>query len=142
MSFVSRRKDYCQHIVNEAQFDVDALAGQLPHYAFYSPNLDNDGHDPVDNPQEGLREAAGWLERFLRKYRPLLSSTLIVVTFDESRDAKNNIYTVFLGDMVRPDTYDQPYTHYNILRTIEENFHLGHLADGDSCAKPIERVWR
>jgi hypothetical protein len=32
---------------------------------FYSPNLDDDGHDPMSNPQEGLKKASDWLRAFL-----------------------------------------------------------------------------
>lgn len=147
MSFRRIQREECAKIVPAEQFFVDKTA--LPNYAFYSPNLDNDGHDPISDPQEGLAKAASFLKRFLD---PLLDDhrlrqdTLIVVTFDESRDQsykyKNHIYTVFLGDMVKRGEYGENYNHYNVLRTIEENFGLAPLADGDGSAKPIVDVWK
>ena len=85
---------------------------------------------------------------------PLLSDlifmrgTLVIVTFDESnphsRDAAvNHIYTVFLGPMVESGkTIVDNYNHYNVLRTIEENFGLCPLGEGDIGAKPITSVWK
>src|SRR5437588_318918 len=81
--------------------------------------------------------ASRWLQGFLEpdwnngeplwKHKAFMD-TLIVVTFDESYDtspeAGNHIYTVFLGSMVqhRPEGIPDNYNHYNVLRTIEENF--------------------
>lgn len=145
MTFVNGKTE-CGSIVNAEEFEKDVQAGALPHYAFYSPDLDHDGHDPVRHPRTGLSKAARWLTSFLKQYRPSLKNTLIVVTFDESRnddgEFKNHIYTVFLGDMVKPGEYDSPYNHYNVLATIADNFGVGRVGDGDSCARPIEGVWR
>lgn len=66
------------------------------------------------------------------------SGTLIVVTFDESDfnalgfdtsyDGPNQICTVLLGGMIAPGTVvSTPYNHYNLIRTVEENFSLGSL---------------
>ena len=37
---------------------------------------------------------------------------------------------------------DQPVTHYDLLRTIEDNFALGTLGQGDAAAAAITDVWR
>ena len=57
MSFTSIQNTpkQCAHIVNAQTFDPH----NLPHYAFYSPDLDHDGHDT------GLETAAAWLQMFL-----------------------------------------------------------------------------
>ena len=150
LSFVRVQLRECYNIVPaELQFDKDLKA--FPNYAFYTPDLDNDGHDPQSSPTEGLAKAAAFLKQFLDLLldgHRLPKDTLIVVTFDESHDQtykyKNHIYTVFLGDMVQPtaDGYGGNYNHYNVLRTIEENFGLVPLADGDGKAKPITEVWK
>jgi hypothetical protein len=70
--------------------------------------------------------------------------TLIVVTFDESakRSRDNRIYTVLYGDMVCAHSISRrPYNHYNVLSTIEQNFGLAPLAEGDGAARPIDDVW-
>src|SRR5262249_29184129 len=99
LSFVGVQKDGCANVVPGAQFLADWKAGTLPHYAFFSPDLDNDGHDPVTDPPKGLGKASRWLEEFLT---PLLADaafrkrTLVVVTYDESlgSNRENPIYTV------------------------------------------------
>jgi hypothetical protein len=118
----------------------------LPRYGFYTPNLDDDGHDPPLNPAKGLRKASTWLKNFLTNWFPpdARKGTLIVITFDEAEppeEQTNHIYTVFLGDMVKKGEYDQPYNHYSVLRTIEMNFGLPALNSGDKEARIISEVW-
>jgi hypothetical protein len=78
--------------------------------------------------------------------------TLIVVTFDEADfdasgydtnyDGPNQIYTVLLGDMITPGTViDTPYNHYNLIRTVEENFQLGSLKKNDDGANWFRFLW-
>lgn len=142
MSFVRVQKNQCDRVVDGQQFQADLAAGTLPTYSFYSPDMDNDGHDT------GIDFSSKWLKGFLEPLRrdPQRSKgLLIVVTYDESKfdplGDPNHIYTVFLGDMIKPGRYDAPYNHFNVLRTIENNFHLAPLAEGDGGAKPIAGVW-
>lgn len=128
------------HVLPATAFDPT----NLPAYAFYSPDMKNDGHDT------GLRYAAAWLQRFLD---PLLvpgrlpPRTVVVVTFDESggnvvTDSKNHIYTVLLGPAVQTGPADTTYhDHFDLLRTVEDDFGLTPLANGDSAARPISGVW-
>jgi hypothetical protein len=140
MSFddVRTNPQRCSQMVNSDQLAVDIAANQLPGFSFYVPNLNNDGHDMP------LAYAAKWLSGFLD---PKLSDpgfrneTLVVVTFDEASDsasADDLIYTVLLGPMVRTNTTDAgAYSHYNLLRTIEDNFGLGSLNRNDATAVPF-----
>ena len=137
----------CARIVSASEFDWDYAAGQLPTYMFYSPDLDNDGHDPILSPETGLKKAAVWLHGFLD---PLLADpdflrrTLIVVTFDESRSdgRRNHIFTLLLGGGVVPGESSLPYDHFDVLRTIEWNFGLQALAGGDGAAHVIAEAWQ
>lgn len=155
-----------QHIVNAAEnFELDLAAGRLPHYSFYTPNLINDGHslppygfppNPLDNCNETqdkyppahpledkdqLLNIEAFLKNFLgddpvSKFPP---ETLIVITFDESYGAEvpYNIYTLLIGDMLEAGTVrHEPYNHYSLLRTIEDNFGLGTLGRNDAAATP------
>lgn len=144
MSFVPVQDKQCTNIVSASTFASDRAAGNLPNYAFYSPDLDHDGHDT------GVAEAASWLEGFLD---PLHADglwppgTLIVVTFDESRNQSSGygdrIYTVLLGNMIRPGAIILGRRdHYDVLRMIEDNFGLCPLADGDGAAQPITGIWK
>lgn len=146
LSFRSVQRAGCVDVVPGEEFARDLSRKALPAYAFYSPNLDHDGHDPVWDPSVGRRKAAAWLHSFLEPMldRSQLPGTLVVLTFDESegRDPQNRIFTVFFGDMVRPGTVAGSYNHFNVLRTIEDDFGLQPLAEGDRRARPIVGVWK
>lgn len=129
-------------------FTRDVQSHSLPRYSFYSPNLDNDGHDPRTKPAVGLKKASKWLKDFLENKIPpgdARAGLLIIVTFDEAgdRNLENWIYTAFIGDMVKPGEYNAHYNHYNVLRTIEDNFHLSHdLGNGDVRARTMRDIWK
>ena len=144
MSFIRVQQKQCGNIVSASAFGSDRANGSLPNYAFYSPDLDHDGHDT------GIAKAAIWLQGFLD---PLHADgawpedTLIVVTFDELGDQSssygNHIYTVLLGNMIRPGTIiPGRRDHYDVLRMIEDNFGLCSLAGGDGAARPITGIWK
>jgi hypothetical protein len=78
--------------------------------------------------------------------------TLLVVTFDEadydavgydtSYDGPNQVYTVLLGDMIEPGTsISTPYNHYNLIKTIQENFQLCSLNKNDQGANWFRFLW-
>jgi len=139
-SSIRARPERCANVAAAAQFHADRAANNLPNYAFFSPDRDNDGHDT------DLDHVSTWLRGFLE---PLLDDaafmkgTLIIVTFDESDGGEgNHIYTLFLGPMVKAG-YVEPrrIDHYNVLRTIEENFNLGTLGLEDEAHDPIVTIW-
>lgn len=142
---VSQKRARClAHIVPATQLDIDVQKGQLPNYALYVPNIDNDGHDT------GVGEADTWLKQ---RFGRLLANpqftrgTLFVVTFDEgdrlSLGEDNLIYTVLYGDMVRPGAQvEDQLSHYSLLRLVEDIFSLGSLGQGDQTAPQIAGIWR
>ena len=144
-------------VTDIGNFIADPEAHRLPEYMFYSPNLDDDGHDPTSNPQEGLKKAADWLRVFLTTWLHFsdttwvpkdeqMKRTLVIVTFDESEgnNKPERIYTVFLGAMVKPQEVTAAYDHYSVLRTIEDNFGLDpiHKESGDGTASIITGIWK
>lgn len=150
LSLAEVQEKWCDRVVrvdsakDDNYFVKDAKAG-LVAYSFYSPNMNNDGH----NTNVGV--AGAWVSKFLDKTfsEKLRKGTLVIVTFDESdHNADNRIFTLFLGDMVKEGSQqdlkvlDQHYTHYNVLRTIEDNFGLEPLAAGDRDAAPITDIWK
>lgn len=109
----------------------------LPTVSFIIPNLLNDMHSA------SIQRGDAWLRTHVG---PLIDwahthNTLVIVTWDESDDTVgNHIPTIFVGPMVRPGRYDDPITHYRVLRTIEDLYglpHAGHAAD----VPPIAGVW-
>lgn len=157
MSFQEVQQKWCDRVVRvdstkgnsllgieDNAFVRDAKKG-LVAYSFYSPNMNNDGH----NTNVGV--AGAWVSKFLDKTftEKLRKGTLVIVTFDESdHNADNRIFTLFLGDMVKESTQQDPrvlerhYTHYNVLRTIEDNFGLEPLGLGDRDAAAITDIWK
>jgi hypothetical protein len=150
LSFRAVQEKWCDRVIRVDSSDAnnffvqDAKKG-LVAYSFYSPNMNHDGHDT------GVTVAGAWTKKFLDDTftEKLRKGTLVVVTFDESGgNADNRIYTLFLGDMVKPANQQDPaalgrrYTHYSVLRTIEDNFGLEPLTVNDREAQPITDIWK
>ncbi|HEY3972862.1 MAG TPA: alkaline phosphatase family protein [Candidatus Sulfotelmatobacter sp.] len=150
LSFREVQEKWCDHVIHvdssksDNFFVQDAKKG-LVAYSFYTPNMNHDGHDT------NAKTAGAWVKKFLDDTFPekLRQGTLVVVTFDESGgNADNRILTLFLGDMVKPANQQDPkaldkrYTHYSVLRTIEDNFGLEPLTANDRAAAPIVDIWK
>jgi len=139
MNNVHKNPALCKKVVDEKQLDADIKAKQVPHVVYYTPDMNNDGHD------SDVNYAGDWLETFLapRRNVPALSDgTLFFVTFDEQEDysGDNKVYAVMFGSPVkkRAGTKDYAkYTHYSLMRTIEDNWGLGTVGRNDTTAKPF-----
>ncbi len=150
LSFREVQQKWCDRVIpvdsskSDNYFIQDAKKG-LVAYSFYTPNLNHDGHDT------SAKVAGEWVQKFLKESFPekLRQGTLVIVTFDESGgNSDNRIYTLFLGDMVKPANQQdpkalaKPYNHYSVLRTIEDNFGLEPLTANDRNAAPITEIWK
>jgi hypothetical protein len=138
-------------------FARDVAEGTLPEYSFYTPNMWNDAHNkPWPWASKWLRSFlshGGWAPQdgsdtddvcFGKGKRCFPAGTLLVITFDESgsRSPDNHIATWFLGDTVQKGAeVTWPTNHYNVLATIEANFGLAPLAEGDALARVVEDIW-
>jgi hypothetical protein len=154
-------------ITDESQFWKDLLNGSFPEYAWFTPNMWNDGHYLDGTQQEPdarapalVDQLAKWLEsffgtlRFPGPYSHLPANTLVVVTTDEADfeaafdagdkytyDGPNQIYTVLLGDGIQPGVEEEGYNHYSLLKTIEKNFGLASLGKNDAGANWFQFLW-
>jgi hypothetical protein len=150
LSFKEVQEKWCDRVIRvdsgraDNYFVQDAKKG-LVAYSFYSPNMNHDGHDTT------VQVAGEWVKKFLDDTFPekLRAGTLVVVTFDESGGNEDNrIFTLLLGDMVKEASQQDPkalarrYTHYSVLRTIEDNFGLEPLTANDRDATPITDIWK
>jgi Phosphoesterase family len=142
-------REPCRNIVSFPHFAADLRSGGLPQLSLIIPNLDHDAHDTK------VQFADDWLTKYIK---PLIEEDksrwddkLFVVTFDE--DAKlwifggdgNRVYTAFWGGAVKQHTVikDVSYDHYDLLRTIEEVFHVNPMTvGGDGAAHPIGGIWK
>jgi len=132
---IQKNQTRCAKIVNAQELDKDLAAGTLPQFSYYTPNIDNDGHDT------GLEFAGKFLHTFMSKRLQLFpEGTLIVITFDEDdifNEMRNKIYTALLGSMIKPGTTDSThYDQYSFTRTVEDNWDLGTLNRHDATATP------
>jgi Phosphoesterase family len=150
LSFREVQEKFCDRVVRvdsskaDNYFVQDAKKG-LVAYSFYTPNMNHDGHDTT------VDVAGAWVKKFLDEMftEQMRKGTLVVVTFDESGGNEDNrIFTLFLGDMVKEASQQDPkalgrhYTHYSVLRTIEDNFGLEPLTANDGDAVPITDIWK
>ena len=125
----------CAKIVDAKQLDEDLARGTLPQYSYYTPNINNDGHDT------GLAYAGKFLDAFfserLAKFPP---GTLIFITWDEDDYFTNNqISSIAIGSMIKPGVEDTTlYNHFSLLRTIEDNWALGNLGRYDATANAFQ----
>jgi phosphatidylinositol-3-phosphatase len=115
-----------------------AKLARLPAVSFVIPNLCHDMHDCA----VGVGDA--WLRSHLGRYARWAQThdSLLIVTWDEDDgSAANHIPTIFYGQQVRPGRYAAPITHYRVLRTIEDAYHLRH--DGRAArVRPITAIWK
>jgi hypothetical protein len=117
---------------------------QLPAVSFVMPNLCNDMHYcPRDT-------GDSWVQHNLSGYAQWAQThnSLLIVTWDEDGTLlfglggdNNQVPTLFYGAHVRPGTYREHITHYNVLRTIEDMYGLTH-AGASASASPITDVWK
>ncbi len=137
---IRNRPERCAQIVPGDQLAADLAAHQLPAVSFYVPNQRDNTHDtPLAAGAEWLR---GFLEPKLTDPR-FAADTLVMVVFEESSGnaaewQSNLVYSVLLGPLITPGASDATaYTHYSLLRTIEDNFGLGSLQRYDAQAAPF-----
>jgi hypothetical protein len=147
LSFRSVQSDpaRCARVVDATQLGQDVQNGSLPNFSLYVPDLKHDGHDT------GVAVADGWLAK---TFGPLLDDPrftkglLLVVTFDEGEHfallpSTNRVFTVLVGDAVAAGSISNAaYSHYSLLRTIEDGLGVGTLGRNDGAAAPFTGIWR
>ena len=126
------------NIVNATQLDADIAAHALPEVSLYIPDEHDNGHDT------NIDTADAWLDS---RFTPLMGDprftdgTLFVLTYDESgTQTSTHIATVLWGAGVKASsTSPRSYDHYDLLRTIEDIFHLGTLGQEDQRTGEVMR---
>jgi hypothetical protein len=118
---------------------------QLPTVSFVVPNQQNDMHDGT------ILQGDTWLSLNIQDYAQwaLTHNSLLILTFDEGSEdpntpvdsAGNRIVTVFYGQNVVSGQYSEPVTHFSILRTLDDMYHLPTSNVGDAAALPITDVF-
>jgi acid phosphatase len=109
----------------------------LPTVSFVIPNNDDNMHDG------SIAQADTWLSRQLSGYAnwAVANNSLLILTFDEDDDSsRNQIPTVIYGAHVRPGSYNEQISHYNVLSTIEQMYGLPKTGYAAS-APAIADIW-
>ncbi len=118
-------------------FPNPANYASLPTVAFVIPNLDNDMHDG------SIGRGDMWLYQNLSPYANWAknNNSLLILTWDEDDNAsQNQIPTVFYGANIRPGSYSETISHYNVLSTLEQMYGLPKLGNA-SRAPAITDIW-
>ncbi|MET3950174.1 alkaline phosphatase family protein [Arthrobacter sp. UYEF36] len=129
-----------EHVVPLSWLDEDLKSARsLPDFVFITPDMCSGTHDcPV-------RTGDDWLSRQIPKIlaSPAFTTknSLLAVTFDEGSRGSNRVATVFAGPAARKGYIsDTRYTHYSLLRTIEDAWGLDPLTDNDRNAASMAEL--
>jgi phosphatidylinositol-3-phosphatase len=110
----------------------------LPKVSFVVPNLCSDMHDC------SVATGDTWLKTNLGAYATWAKThnSVLLVTFDEDNSLSGNkIATVFYGQPVKAGSSSATkYTHYNVLRTLEDMYGTSHAGNAASAAD-ITGIW-
>ena len=126
-----------------SSFGEALRAGRLPNFSLVVPNLCHDMHNC--SVATGDRWLRGFVGPLLRS--PAMQRSVLFITFDEGESSDHlggggPVSTIVAGPLVRPHVQsDQPYTHYSLLRTIEDAWGLPRLGQSATAA-PITGIWR
>src|SRR5439155_21305953 len=107
-------------------------AGQVAQFNLVIPNDCENGHDPC-----GTHDPFRQFDDFLAREVPLIEASpafgsggTIIVTWDEGADPPRNpkhVLLAVLGNHVKPGVYGKRrYTHYGLLRTLEDGYGISH----------------
>ncbi|KAJ3310145.1 hypothetical protein HDV04_005339 [Boothiomyces sp. JEL0838] len=133
---VAQDKTRCANIVPASQLASDIQNKKVPNYVFYTPNMQNDGHDT------DVGTASNWVENTIGPLftNPYFANTLFLITFDEDESyTTNQVYALLMGGGVTPGSKDNTaYTHYSQLATVEMLFNLSNLGQNDAKATPFK----
>src|SRR5262249_41165964 len=111
----------------------------LPKVSFVVPNLCDDMHDC------SVSTGDTWISNNLSAYATWAASnnSLLVITFDEDNLLSGNrIPTVIYGQPVTAGSSSStPYSHYSLLRTLEDLAGLSAHAGNAASASDISGIW-
>ncbi len=151
----------CANVVPFSRFAPDAAGGRLPSVAFVIPDLAHDmhgvgaGENDDDKQIERRADAfAGEVHRTLQSSPAWQQDTRLVITWDEGGGHQSgatsccgglavggHIPTFVVGPKVAAGTDSTTYSHYSLLKSIEQRYGLpllGHA--GDPATKAIPSV--
>ena len=142
LSQVQTDRFLCSKVVGFNFLEDDLKYGSLPDFSILIPSLKGSGATSNINTASGTLQSV--LDPILNN-KDLISQTTIIITTTTNTDAKNpELFSMILGNGVQnyAMSIDQSYSHYNVLRTIEDGFKLGQLNQNDTKAEPLLGFWK
>ncbi len=121
--------------VDSSQFAADLQANRNRYY-FITPNLANDGHDPLLDPRGALRQSDAWARAEISKilqsdaYR---NGGILFITWDEGEgrngDSKDQVPMIIVSEKIVSAGYrsSTAYSHLSYLATVEDLLGLPRL---------------
>ena len=137
----------CRRVVPYTRLSKDLFARKVPDFSFIAPNLCDDTHDcPV---RTGDRFLAHLVPALLKEVGP---HGFVAITWDEGADesccgglAKGGRVPALIAgpDVRRGSRPTGAYSHYSLLRTIEDAYGLLPLGGaGDSRTQPLDAAFK
>lgn len=117
---------------------ADDMSVSNPRFVWITPDLCNDGHDCSNT------AADSWLSQMVPIIEALIAwkdNGLLVITWDEGSGNDNTVLTMFVRPNSRAYQSNQPYDHYSLLATIEDQFGLPRLGQA-AQATPMSDLLR
>jgi hypothetical protein len=145
ISHVQADRYQCMKIVSFRVYADDVKYGTLPRVAVVIPNLVNSG--AISNPFTADNALKDALDPIVTNPVTMQNTTILISTLNNSMIGvgKKEMFTMVLGAGVAPQTtaaIDTPYSHANVLRTIENGFGLGNLNNADASSDPMVGFWK
>jgi len=127
--------------VDYGSFAADLAAGTY-RYMWITPNLLDDGHNPTNDPAQGLKQADTWLSTELPKI--LASPTyqaggVVFITWDEAEDGTGHIPMIVISPRGKPSYQaTAKYDHASFLATVEDIFGFPRLGKAATAQTMME----
>ncbi len=120
--------------VDYSQFAADLKANRNQYY-FITPNLTNDGHDPILNPRAGMRQSDTWARAEIGKLmqsEAYKNGGVLFITWDEGEGrvgSEDQVPMIIVSEKIVSAGYrsSTPYTHASYLATVEDLLGLPRL---------------
>jgi hypothetical protein len=129
-------------------FPSSTTYSTLPTVSFVIPNLADDMHNPTSGTNytvTAISNGDTWVSNNLANYVTWAKThnSLLIITFDEDDGGTtfNQIFTLFIGQMVQGGSYSNAINHYSVLRTIQQMYGTTYC-DSANYATPITNVWK
>ena len=119
----------------------------LPTVSFIIPDNSHNMHNPTLVSATAIANGDTWLSTNIPNLVSWVKShnSLLIIQYDEDESLTggatiNKIPTMFIGSMVQGGTYNNTFTHYGLLRTIEDMYSLP-ICGSSSTETAISNCW-